>query len=90
MMKKNLMKGMPGIILCFVLLLGMSLTVLAETDSVASVNSQEYENFAQAVSEWKNVDSATLKLLKDVNTAEAISVSGNKTLDLNGHSFTEN
>ena len=90
MMKKNLMKGMPGIILCFVLLLGMSLTVLAETDSVASVNSQEYVNFDQAVNDWKNADSATLKLLKDVNTAEAIYVSGKKTLDLNGHSFTGN
>jgi hypothetical protein len=95
-MKKRVLCLLLSFVMALGLLPGMSLTVLAETDSVASVNSTEYVteyvNFDQAVRDWKQTDSATLKLLKDVNTAEAISVSGKKTLtlDLNGHSFTGN
>ena len=46
----------------------------------------EYAAFSDAVNEWNNaVNDATLKLLSDVTTGSTISVSGTKTLDLNGH-----
>ena len=62
---------------------------LIPTDTVASVLSGSTETFhaslGSAVSAWNAADGATLTLLKDVTTASTITVSGTKTLDLNGH-----
>ena len=62
---------------------------------VASVTSNgtttDYTNFADAVSAWNSAaNGATLTLLADVTTASTISVSGTKTLDLNGHGIKGN
>lgn len=55
--------------------------------SVASVTvgetTIEYASFAEALSAW--TDNSTLTLLADVTTSSTISVSGTKTLDLNGY-----
>ena len=57
------------------------------SEVVASVTSgtttTNYATFADALSAW--TDNSTLTLLKDVTTASTISVTGTKTLDLNGH-----
>ena len=46
----------------------------------------EYAAFSDAVNAWNNAaNDATLKLLSDVTTGSTISVSGTKTLDLNGY-----
>ena len=56
-------------------------------EAVARVTSGEtttyYGTLSDAVSAW--TDNSTLTLLKDVTTASTISVTGTKTLDLNGH-----
>ncbi len=46
----------------------------------------EYTTFSAALGAWSGAaNGATLKLLSDVTTDSTISVSGTKTLDLNGH-----
>lgn len=50
----------------------------------------EYTAFSDALSAWnKAANDATLKLLSDVTISSTISVSGTKTLDLNGHGITK-
>ena len=57
------------------------------TALAAQVKSDEgesfYSTFSDALSAW--TDNSNLTLLKDVTTASTISVTGTKTLDLNGH-----
>ncbi|MBE5851315.1 MAG: hypothetical protein E7298_14550, partial [Lachnospiraceae bacterium] len=58
-------------------------------EPVASVtpsggSATEYPSLSDALAAWTE-DGSTLKLLADVETSDTISVSGVKTLDLNGH-----
>ena len=51
--------------------------------AVAAVNGIEYTDFNTALANWTS--GSTLTLLGDVTTSSTISVSGTKTLDLNGY-----
>ena len=67
-----------------------NVVISAITAPVARVNygqtTTEYIVFSEAVSAWNSAESgAALTLLADVTTANTISVTGTKTLDLNGY-----
>ena len=88
-MKKRFLGILLSLVMALGLMPGMSLTAYADGD-VASVTVGEtatkYATIADAVSAWNSAaDSATLTLLADVETSSTITVSGTKTLDLNGH-----
>ena len=61
---------------------GMSLTAKAD-GNVATVGGTEYATLSEALNAWN--DNTTLTLLSDVTTSSTVSVSGTKTLDLNGY-----
>ena len=54
-------------------------------EAVAQVGVIQYDNLSAALSAW--ADGTTLTLLDDVTTASTITISGTKTLDLNGHTI---
>ncbi len=89
--KKRFLSILLSLVMVLGLMPGMSLTAYADVN-VASVTqggtTTEYADFATALSNW--ADNSTLTLLADVETSSTISVTGIKTLDLNGYGIRAN
>ena len=90
---KNVMKRIGVSILTMALVLGITpmthVTKVAKADgneAVALVDGLRFVNFDAAVTEWCSQNNSTLTLLSDVQfSGRSISITGTKTLNLNGY-----